>query len=272
MSADSCACSPSSSGVERQCAGQLIPVSPRPQPGQRNRGSRTVTPPNGVATWRDRQSLTWHRPPQLAHCGRSAAWSRACAATTACWTRASSRLASGSVSPSFAMSLRSPGRLSSISSTLRVRPSARVSTSCNAKPIHDLPAGYGPTGHIAPVRTPPTSGHSLDGAGHAVAVEVEPRAVADQLEAEVFQRAGDEAGVAHWVAEPLDLGVVAVADDECDAPAGLGAGGCRAGDQEQQGREKAAHQVQAVIARNSTRRSSASVALSAPVPTRFWLE
>src|SRR5690242_9064578 len=52
------------------------------------------------------------------------------------------------------MSWRLPGRPSSISSTLRVPPSARVSTSCNTKPIHDPPAGNGPAGHIAPSAHP----------------------------------------------------------------------------------------------------------------------
>jgi len=46
------------------------------------------------------------------------------------------------------------GGPSSISSTLRVPPSARVSTSCNTKPIHDPPAGNGPAGHIAPSAHP----------------------------------------------------------------------------------------------------------------------
>ena len=49
----------------------------------------------------------------------------------------------------------------SITSTLRVRPSAPVSTSCNANPIHGLPAGNRPAGHAAPVRIPPISGRSL---------------------------------------------------------------------------------------------------------------
>src|SRR3954453_20082550 len=75
-------------------------------------------------------------------------------ATTACWTHARSCLASGSVSPKSAMSWRLPGRPSSISSTLRVPPSARVSTNCNTKPIHDPPAGNGPAGHIAPSAHP----------------------------------------------------------------------------------------------------------------------
>src|SRR3954451_22234619 len=52
------------------------------------------------------------------------------------------------------MSWRLPGRPSSISSTLRVPPSARVSTSCNTQPIHDPPAGNGPAGHIAPSAHP----------------------------------------------------------------------------------------------------------------------
>src|SRR4051794_8747042 len=52
------------------------------------------------------------------------------------------------------MSWRLPGRPSSISSILRVPPSARVSTSCNTKPIHDPPAGNGPAGHIAPSAHP----------------------------------------------------------------------------------------------------------------------
>ena len=71
-----------------------------------------------------------------------------------CWTHARSCLASASVSPKSAMSWRLPGRPSSISSTLRVPPSARVSTSCNTKPIHDPPAGNGPAGHIAPSAHP----------------------------------------------------------------------------------------------------------------------
>src|SRR3954447_19783021 len=75
-------------------------------------------------------------------------------ATRACWTHVRSCLASGSVSPKSAMSWRLPGRPSSISSTLRVPPSARVSTSCNTKPIHDPPAGNGPASHIAPPHTP----------------------------------------------------------------------------------------------------------------------
>src|SRR3954465_7320539 len=58
------------------------------------------------------------------------------------------------ITPKSAMSWRLPGRPSSISSTLRVPPSARVSTSCNTKPIHDFPAGNGPAGHIAPPHTP----------------------------------------------------------------------------------------------------------------------
>src|SRR3954464_10971336 len=45
-------------------------------------------------------------------------------------------------------------RPSSISSTPRVPPSARVSTSCNTKLIHDPPAGNGPAGHIAPSAHP----------------------------------------------------------------------------------------------------------------------
>src|SRR3954447_25090603 len=52
------------------------------------------------------------------------------------------------------MSWRLPGRPSSISSTRRVPPSARVSTSCNTKPIHHPPAGNGPAGHIAPAAHP----------------------------------------------------------------------------------------------------------------------
>jgi hypothetical protein len=45
-----CARSRSSSGVERQCDGQLMPVSMRPHAAQRNRGSLNVTCPNSVAT------------------------------------------------------------------------------------------------------------------------------------------------------------------------------------------------------------------------------
>ena len=48
--ADRCARSRSSSGVERQCDGQLIPVSMRPHAPQRNRGTLNVTCPNSVAT------------------------------------------------------------------------------------------------------------------------------------------------------------------------------------------------------------------------------
>src|SRR4051812_45644368 len=58
------------------------------------------------------------------------------------------------ISPNSAMSWRLPGRPSSISSTLHVPPSARVSTSCNTKPIHDPPAGNGPASHIAPSAHP----------------------------------------------------------------------------------------------------------------------
>jgi plasmid replication initiation protein len=49
--AERCARSRSSSGVDRQCDAQLMPGSVRPQSMQRNRGSRTVTPPNRVAIW-----------------------------------------------------------------------------------------------------------------------------------------------------------------------------------------------------------------------------
>ena len=45
IKADRCARSRSSSGVERQCDGQLTPVSMRPH-AQRNRGSLNVTGPN----------------------------------------------------------------------------------------------------------------------------------------------------------------------------------------------------------------------------------
>jgi hypothetical protein len=38
-----CARTWSSSGVERQCAGQPCPASAPPQPAQRKRGSRSVT-------------------------------------------------------------------------------------------------------------------------------------------------------------------------------------------------------------------------------------
>jgi hypothetical protein len=55
--ADRCARSRSSSGVERQCNGQLMPVSMRPHAAQRNRGSLNVTCPNSVATaWFDNLS------------------------------------------------------------------------------------------------------------------------------------------------------------------------------------------------------------------------
>src|SRR4051812_13744025 len=63
------------------------------------------------------------------------------------------------------MSRRLPGRPSSISSTLRVPPSARVSTSCNTKPIHDPPAGNGPAGHIAPSAHPQSLNTPQQGAG-----------------------------------------------------------------------------------------------------------
>jgi hypothetical protein len=43
ISADSRACSSSSPGVERQCDGQLTPVSPPPQPAHASRGSFTLT-------------------------------------------------------------------------------------------------------------------------------------------------------------------------------------------------------------------------------------
>ena len=69
MRAERCARSWSSSGVDRQCDRQLTPGSVRPQSVQRNRGSRTVAPPNSVATWRSRQSLTWHPPPQAEQAG-----------------------------------------------------------------------------------------------------------------------------------------------------------------------------------------------------------
>jgi hypothetical protein len=49
ISADSRACSSSSPGVDRQCDGQLTPVSPQPQPAHANRGSFTLTSPNSVA-------------------------------------------------------------------------------------------------------------------------------------------------------------------------------------------------------------------------------
>src|SRR3954452_2356925 len=59
------------------------------------------------------------------------------------------------------MSRRVPGRPSSISSTLRASPSARVSTSCNTKPIHDPPAGNGPAGHIDPSAHPQSLNTSI---------------------------------------------------------------------------------------------------------------
>src|ERR671916_368747 len=66
MSADSCVCSRSSSGVERQCEGQLTPVSRRPQSGQRNRGARQT------GAGRERHIVLvldnagWHGPKGLA--------------------------------------------------------------------------------------------------------------------------------------------------------------------------------------------------------------
>jgi hypothetical protein len=47
--AESRACSWSSSGGDRQCDDQLKPVSVRPQPAHRNRGSCTLASPNSVA-------------------------------------------------------------------------------------------------------------------------------------------------------------------------------------------------------------------------------
>ena len=38
--------------------------------------------------------------------------------------------------------------------TLRALLSVRISTNCNTKASHDLPAGSGPAGHIAPVSVP----------------------------------------------------------------------------------------------------------------------
>jgi hypothetical protein len=63
ISADSWACSSSSPGVERQCDGQLTPVSPQPQPAHDSRGSFTLTSPNSVAIRCGRQPFAWHFPP-----------------------------------------------------------------------------------------------------------------------------------------------------------------------------------------------------------------
>src|SRR3954465_6464116 len=98
------------------------------------------------------------------------------------------------------MSGRLPGRPSSISSTLRVPPSARVSTSCNTQPIHDPPAGNGPAGHIAPsahpqsLNTPLTSlreklikiGAKVIRHGRYVAFQLAEVAVPRQMFAEIL--------------------------------------------------------------------------------------
>jgi hypothetical protein len=62
ISADSRACSWFSSGVDRQCGGQLTPVSPQPQPAHRNRGSFSLTSPNSVAIRCGCQSFTLTAP------------------------------------------------------------------------------------------------------------------------------------------------------------------------------------------------------------------
>src|SRR5690242_923646 len=54
--------------------------------------------------------------------------------------------------PRFGISPRSRGGLISITSTSR--PSVSVSTSRKTHPVHDPPAGNGPTGHIASVLIP----------------------------------------------------------------------------------------------------------------------
>jgi hypothetical protein len=58
ISADSRACSWFSSGVDRQCDGQLTSVSPQPQPAHTSRGSLTLTSPNNVAIRCGCQSFT----------------------------------------------------------------------------------------------------------------------------------------------------------------------------------------------------------------------
>src|SRR5271166_4241497 len=78
----------------------------------------------------------------------------ACAATTACCTRARSCFASDSVSPRCAISSRSRVGLISMTSTPGPGLSDLVSANRKTHPIRDPPAGKGPTGHIACVLIP----------------------------------------------------------------------------------------------------------------------
>src|SRR3954454_14179727 len=92
---------------------------------------------------------------QLRHAGWRAACSRACAATSSCWTPARSCLPSARVRPRVARSVRSSGRAIRMTSVLRSPPAAPMLTSftiqATLSPLTDQRAGKYPLGPAPPI-------------------------------------------------------------------------------------------------------------------------